>query len=88
MKVWAVFNVVGDGDGYAVFDLIGIGETSAAAQAIADERLLQLGETPVNPVHPTMSASNRYTFVGPRSACRPSVDHHGGFVIEEIECRS
>lgn len=85
MKVFAVFSARGEGDGWTVFELVGLAATQLGALKLTapvdKDRINGQGG-----VHPSMSEANNYTVFAKRDECSSecSYNHDGGWCIEEM----
>ncbi len=97
-KVFAVFGSGGEGDGYTVFELIGIGSSLPTALAMIPSSVTETIQTHehlgrswtssnISIVHSSMSKENNYTYVGKRKDCNDTCGYakFGGYIVEEME---
>jgi hypothetical protein len=89
MTVYTVYCVTGATDSSRVYDLCGVAMTKHGASVIVREQLEDAGAGN-DPVHPSMSADNNYTFFGDRAKTRQTCPWgvFGDFIIEPTELRS
>lgn len=79
-KVYGVFEVYGDGDGIAVFDLIGVEMSESLAHALVDKAKSMLPAVPPGGV-----AHRNNIHIGVREGAPQNIDGRWGYVIEPIE---
>jgi len=97
MSVYSVFYILPDGDGYNIYDLIGIACTIDVAKKIVSDHLESCINTPSDSSHlpgvphPDMTKDNNYTYFGMRSDCDKvevsSLSSHRGYVVEKIDVK-
>jgi len=86
--VYCVFEAIGDGDGYPHWNLCFVANSLERAQEILAKPAWK--RIDISPAHSSMTAENRYTFIGTRDECfegydleaHTSSDDIAGFVIE------
>jgi len=95
MTVYCVFYIYPDGDGYNVYELIGIGASVESANVIVVDHLALCSDRPRKsdsaPGVPRvdMTEDNNYTYFGLRSACDgievSCFSDHRGYVVEKMK---
>ncbi len=83
--VYALFNVLGDGDSYSDFGLIAI--SYSINSLITKIESIPIDENRLDLAHESMNKENKYCFIGTREECNPycTYGRHGGYVIEKIK---
>ena len=83
MKVFAVFGASGEGDGWTVFELIGLAATQEGALRLTSP----VDKDRIDRVHPLMSETNNFTVFAKRDECKHECcyNHDGGWCIEEMD---
>jgi hypothetical protein len=99
-KVYVVFEVSGDGDGYSQFDLRMIADTLEIAKVHASKITKDLVDNEtfrkehreetkgyMDLVHKSMTKENDYTYIGQRKEVSIYCEYNyfGGIIIEEME---
>lgn len=90
MFVYCAFSAHGEGDDYTEYILLGICTTIESCSKVIDpdyEKLIHTGWNRWDLVHPLMSKTNKYTYIGKRTDCHGycSYNNRGGYVIEQTE---
>ncbi|CAH6420070.1 Hypothetical protein HVR_LOCUS1089 [uncultured virus] len=87
MEVYVLFEIFGDGDGYAILNFISVNKDLETAKKSADDRIRHVDIRNISLISNLMNKENNYTIVSRRgeNILNNFCSGFGGYIIEKIK---